>query len=165
MQFRLYVMVSVPEAKPENVYASPIILGVFDSKESAKDAWKKRPAEFKDIKSKTVHTYFEVLSSDRETLPDHVYLWASYTAYSFSEDEAPNLDFTPFSDGFYETYEDYQRKYTQVKQQKPISWRNFCEISDFIFHASNENILEKLEINKLARIPVVLTDSNDASHA
>ena len=49
MSFNLYVMVSIPEAKRENVYTPPIILGVFDSKESAKNAWKARTPEFKQI--------------------------------------------------------------------------------------------------------------------
>ena len=47
----LYVMVSIPEAKIENVFESPIILGVFDSKEAAQNAWKARTSEFKDIKA------------------------------------------------------------------------------------------------------------------
>ncbi len=42
MLFALYVMVSIPEAKIENAFTPPTVLGVFDSRESAKNAWKQR---------------------------------------------------------------------------------------------------------------------------
>lgn len=160
MSFKLYVMVSIPEAKFENVFTPPIILGVFDSKESAQNAWKQRTADFKNIKSKTVHTYYEVLSTERPALPSSVYLWATYTAYGFSREESPNLDFTPLANGFFETYKDYQIKKERLNQQNHITWRKFCEESGFVFYASNENIVEEFKINRLVKVPIELTDVN-----
>ncbi len=154
----LYVMVSIPEEKIENVYESPIILGVFDSKESAQNAWKSRVPEFKDIKAKTVHKYYEIFSTEREDLPQYIYLWATYKVYSYSEGEKPNFDFCPYACGYYETYDEYLKKKACVKEQNPISWKEFCEDSEFIFYASNEDIIEKIEINRLVRIPVQLAE-------
>ena len=150
----LYVMVSIPEAKIENVFESPIILGVFDSKETAMSAWNARTPEFKDIKAKNVHKYCETFSSERLELPQHIYLWATYYVYGFSEDEAPEFVFTPYANGYYETYDEYLTKKAWVKEQNPISQKEFCEDSGFVFYASNEDIIEKTEINRLVRIPV-----------
>lgn len=161
MSHALYVMVSIPEAKIENVFNSPIILGVFDSKETAQNAWKARGPEFKDIKAKTVHTYYETFSTEREDLPEEIYLWATYQVYSYSEGEKPEFDFHPYACGYYETYDEYLAKKTWVKEQNPLSWKTICEESDFIFYASNEDIIEKVEINRLVRIPVQLTEKND----
>lgn len=162
MTFDLYVMMSVPEAKLENVYAQPIILGVFDSKERAQNAWKQRSADFKDIKTKTVHTYYEVMPTEQDALPGRVYLWASYQAYAFSEDEKPELVFTPYANGFFASIEDYKAKKAWLQAQNPMPWRTFCEESGFIFYASNENITGEFEINRLVRVPVELTDVNRA---
>jgi len=150
----LYVMVSIPEAKIENVFESPIILGVFDSKEAAQNAWKTRTPEFKDIKAKTVHKYCETFSSEQLELPQHIYLWATYYVYGFSEDEAPEFVFMPYANGYYETYDEYLTKKAWVKEQNPISEKEFCEDNGFVFYASNEDIIEKTEINRLVRIPV-----------
>ena len=111
----LYVMVSIPEAKVENVFETPIILGVFDSKETAQNAWKARSSEFKDIKAKTIHKY-------------------------------------------YETYDEYLQKKTWLEEQKPIGARSFYEKQGWVFYASNEDIIEKIEINRLVRIPVQLAE-------
>ena len=59
----MYVMVSVPENKEENIYESPIILGCFKTKDDAKAAWKARTPAFKSIKAKTVHVYRKYLKS------------------------------------------------------------------------------------------------------
>ncbi len=158
MSFVLYVMVSIPEAKTENVYTQPIILGVFDSKESAQTAWKQRPAEFKDIKAKTVHTYCETLSTEQAVLPSKVYLWANYQAYAFSEDEKPELEFTPYASGFFASMEECEAKKAWLRAQNPIPWRSVCEESGFVFYASNANITEEFEVNRLVRVPVELTD-------
>lgn len=158
MPFALYVMVSIPEAKMENVYTQPIMLGVFDSKESAQKAWKQRPAEFKDIKSKTVHTYCETMSTEQDALPEKVYLWANYQAYAFSEDEKPELEFTPYASGFFETYEAYAAKKAWLQAQKPIPWRTVCEESGFVFYASNADIVGEFELGRLVKAPVELTN-------
>ena len=158
MSHALYVMVSVPEAKIENVFKSPIILGVFDSKETAQNAWKTRTSDFKDIKAKTVHKYYETFSSERLELPKYIYFWATYYVYGFSEDEAPEFVFMPYANGYYETYEEYSAKKAWVKEQNPISQKAFCEDSGFVFYASNEDIIEKIELNHLMRIPVQLTE-------
>lgn len=158
MLHALYVMVSIPEAKTENVFESPIILGVFDSKEAAQNAWKTRTPDFKDIKAKTVHKYCETFSAERADLPRFIYLWASYCVYSYSSDEKPQFDFCPYAGGYYETYEDYLEKKTFVKAQNTLSWKEVCDESDFVFYASNEDIIEKFEINRLVRIPVQLTE-------
>ena len=160
MSIKLYVMVSIPEANLKNIFTPPIILGVFDSKENAQNAWKKRTADFKDIKAKTIHTYYEMLSTEQLELPESVYLWATYKAYAFSEEDAPNLYFIPFYNGFFETYEDYQRQKEWLKQQNPIPFKEVCEKCGFIFYASNEDIIEKFEINRLVRVSVKLTDRN-----
>ncbi len=158
MLHALYVMVSIPEAKIENVFETPIILGVFDSKEAAQNAWKARPSDFKDIKAKTVHKYYETFSTERADLPQFIYMWATYLVYGYSSDEEPQFDFFPYAGGYYETYDDYLEKKAYVKAQNPISWKTVCEKSDFVFYASNEDIIEKIEINRLVRIPVQLTE-------
>lgn len=33
-------MVSIPEAKEENIWVEPIVLGVFETKELAREVWK-----------------------------------------------------------------------------------------------------------------------------
>lgn len=155
---RLYVMVSIPEAKVENVFDSPIILGVFDSKETAQNAWKARTPEFRDIKAKTVHKYVEMFLSDRTDLPQYIYLWATYYVYGFSEGEKPNFIFFPYNAGYYETYEEYLEKKNWVMSHNPISHKQSCDNCGWIFYASNEDIIEKIEINRLVRIPVKLTE-------
>lgn len=161
MSFNLYVMVSIPEAKQENVYTSPIILGVFDSKESAQAAWKARSAEFKPIKAKTLHTYYEVLSTEADTIPESVYVWAAYHVYAYFEGDDPQLEFTPYNCGFFETFEQYQAKKDWLDSQPTHTWREICKDSDFVFYAANENIIEKCPLNRLVQIPVGLTDRND----
>ena len=161
MLHTLYVMVSLPEAKLENVFESPMILGVFDSKENAQNAWKTRTSDFKDIKAKTVHKYYETFSTEREDLPQYIYLWATYYVYGFSEDETPEFVFMPYANGYFETYDEYSAKKAWVKEQNPISQKAFCEDSGFAFYASNEDIIEKFEINRLVKIPVQLVDKKN----
>lgn len=69
MSFGLYVMVSVPEAKIENVFHAPVILGVFDSKEAAQNAWKVRTPDFRDMKAKTLHKNVENFATESNELP------------------------------------------------------------------------------------------------
>ena len=160
MSFNLYVMVSIPEAKRENVYTSPIILGVFDSKESAKDAWKQRTPDFKHIRAKTVHTYYEVLLTEATALPHSVYLWAAYQVFAYSAEDKPTMEFVPMDCGFFESYEQYQVRRDWLDSQPTNTWREICESSDFVFYASNENIIERFELNRLVQVPVALTDIN-----
>lgn len=160
MSHALYVMVSLPEEKVENVFESPVILGVFDSKESAQNAWKKRTFDFKDIKAKTVHKYYETFSTEQENLPQYIYLWATYYVYGFSEDETPEFVFMPYANGYFETYDEYSAQKTWIKEQNPISQKEFCEDSGFVFYASNEDIIEKIEINRLVKIHVQLIEKN-----
>jgi len=162
MLYSLYTMVSVPEAKMENVLVSPILLGVFDSRETAQKVWKARPAEFKDIKAKTVHTYVETFVWEQEELPPEIYLWANYTVYGFAPDEKPEFVFTPYSAGYFETYYAYLKRKAELKALNPIPWKTVCRNSDFVFYASNEDIAEKVEINRLVRIPVELTEKSEA---
>ena len=162
MSFPLYVMVSIPAAKLENVHTQPIILGVFDSQGSAQKAWKQRPKEFKDIKTKTVHTYVETLLTEKDTLPQKVYLWANYQVYAFSEYDPPEMEFTPYACGFFETYDAYAAKKAWLQAQTPIPWRTVCEESGFVFFASNADVVGEFEINRLARVNVELIDTDHA---
>lgn len=164
MSFSLYVMVSVPEARIENVFDSPVILGVFESKEAAQAAWKARSPEFRDIKAKTVYKYVETFATERSDLPEFIYLWATYQVYGFSEEEKPEFVFMPYAAGFFETYEDYVAKKAWVMERNPISHRELCEKSGFVFYASNEDIVERIEINRLVRIPVEITEKNIQMH-
>ena len=165
MSQSMYVMVSVPEAKPENVYASPIILGVFDSKEGAQAAWKARGPEFRDIKAKTVHKYVETFLSEGTELPQFLWLWATYYVYGCAKEQTPRFVFFPYNAGFFETYEDCCRERNRVWEMNPISQKQFCETSGFVFYASNEDIVEKMEVNRLVRIPVMLTEKNGCAEA
>ena len=106
----------------------------------------------------TLDKYYETFSSEQLELPQHIYLWATYYVYGFSEDETPEFVFMPYANGYYETYDEYLAKKTWVKEQNPISQKSFCEDSGFVFYASNEDIIEKIELNRLVRIPVKLTD-------
>lgn len=160
MSFNLYVMVSIPEANIDNVFSSPIILGVFDSKETAQEAWKNRGNQFKNIKAKTVHKYCEVFPTDSTHLPSYIYLWATYYVYGSTPQDVPEFVFMPYANGFFDNYEKYVQKNNFVKAHNPISQKEFCEESDFVFYASNEDIIEKFEINKLVRVPVKLTEIN-----
>lgn len=161
MLFALYVMVSIPEAKIENVFTPPIILGVFDSRESAKNAWKQRGAEFKNIKAKTLHTYYETLETESETLPDSVYLWATYQTYHLTLEEKPVLAFTPYHQGFMDSYEKYEKQKEWLDSMPTKPWREICESSGFTFYASNDNIIEKFEMNKLVKVQIEFDEVNE----
>lgn len=158
MLYSLYVMVSIPEAKIENVLNTPVILGIFDSKETAQQAWKSRTSEFRGIKAKTVHKYCETFITERTELPQYLYLWANYHVYGFSENERPEFVFLPYDAGYFETYEDYLAKKAWVMGHNPISHREFCDRNGFVFYASNEDIIEKIALNRLVNIPVTLTE-------
>ena len=135
-------------------------MGVFDSKETAQKAWKARTPDFNDIKAKTVHKYVETFITERADMPQFIYLWATYYVDCFSEGEKPNFVFYPYNAGYYETYDEYLEKKNWVMDQNPISHKRFCEKSGFIFYAANEDIIEKIEINRLVRIPVKITEKN-----
>lgn len=69
----------------------------------------------------------------------------------------------PYDAGFYETYEDYLAKKARVMERNPISCKEFREKNGFVFYASNEDIVEKIEINRLVRIPVEITEKTARS--
>ena len=167
MSFNLYVMISIPESKIENVHIPPILLGVFDSRESAKAAWKARPDEYRDIRAKTVHVYYEVFPTERAELPSHVYMWGSYSVYRLGNTDGPiDFCFIPAYNGFFETYEDYLKWRGWLEKEHGYTdpnAREFYASWDWPFYASNNNIIERFEINRLTRIPVQLTDINDPS--
>lgn len=161
MSFNLYMMVSIPEEKREHAYDTPYILGVFDSKEKAKAAWKARTPEFKHIKAKTVHIYYEVLSTEAETLPESVYVWAYYRVHSYSILDDIHMSLIPYTNGFFETYEQYKAKRDWLDSMHGTKTREFCESVGYTFYAANDNIIEKCPLNRLVQIPVELTDRND----
>lgn len=165
MSFKLYVMVSIPEPKIENVYASPLILGVYDSKESARTAWKNRPADFKDIRAKSVHIYSEIMATELEVLPKDVWLTARYIVFQFSKDDKLQMVFYPKWDGYYASLEDYKKRMDWYLEQgidlsKALTERELCKSMQWIFYSSNENYMEQFELNKLVRVVVPLTDVN-----
>ena len=167
MSFNLYVMISIPESKIENVHIPPILLGVFDSRESAKAAWKARPDEYRDIRAKTVHVYYEVFPTERTELPSHVYMWGRYVVHGYwNADDPIQFSFIPAYNGFFETYEDYLKWRGWLEKEHGYTDpnpREFWTSSGCPYYASNNNIVERFEINRLTRIPVQLTDINDPS--
>ncbi|MBQ2667005.1 MAG: hypothetical protein IJF56_00070 [Clostridia bacterium] len=152
----MYVMVSVPENKEENIYESPIILGCFKTKDDAKAAWKARTPAFKSIKAKTVHVYYFALQTDVQEIPEIVFLCGSYTVTEYNE--ALHFDFVP-NDG-YPDIESHYNVLDWVNSLHPLSCRDFCGKSNGwqTFYASNEMFCIECPVNRLVNIPVPLTD-------
>lgn len=152
----MYVMVSVPENKVENIYESPIILGCYKTKDDAKAAWKARTPGFKSIKAKTVHVYYFDLQSDVQEIPEKVFFCGSYKVTEYSEEL--HFDFIP-NDG-YPDIESHNNVLEWVNSLHPLSCRDFCEQSNGwqTFYASNEMFCIECPVNRLVNIPVPLID-------
>ena len=152
----MYVMVSVPEVKEENIYQSPIILGCFKTKEDAKSAWKARTPEHKSIKAKTVHVYCFSLQTDVEEIPENIFFSGSYEVSEYGEE----LHFEFIPGDSYPDIESYNNLRAWLDTQSPISFRERCEQSDGweTFYASNELFCIECPVGKLVNISVLLTD-------
>lgn len=152
----MYVMVSIPENKRDNVYASPIILGCFKTKDDAKLAWKSRTPEYKSIKAKTVHIYYFNLQTDVPEIPETVFFCGTYQVSEYSG--TLHFVFTP-SDS-YSDIESYYNVLEWVNSQHPTSFRDSCERSNGwqTFYVSNELFCIECPVNRLVSIAVPLTD-------
>ncbi len=152
----MYVMVSVPESKEENIYQSPIVLGCFKTKEDARAAWKARTPEYKSIKAKTVHVYYFDLQTDVQEIPETVFFCGTYKVSK--RGGKLHFGFT-FKDS-YPDIESYYNVLEWLKTLPTISFREFCERSNGweTFYASNELFCVECPVNKLVNITVPLTD-------
>ena len=152
----MYVMVSIPEKKEDNIYQSPIILGCFKTKDDAKTAWKSRTAEFKAIKAKTVHIYYFDLQTDVPVIPETIFFCGSYYVSEYGGEL--HFNFTP--SGSYSDIESYHNLIEWINTQNTISFREFCERSDGwqTFYASNSLFCIECPVNKLVNIAVPFTD-------
>lgn len=155
---KMYVMVSVPENKEDNVYKSPIILGCFKTKDDAKAAWKSRTPEYKSIKAKTVHIYCFNLQTDVPEIPEAVFFCGTYHVSASYNSGELRFDFLP-SDS-YPDIESHLNILEWVNSQHPISFRELCEQTNRwkTFYASNEMFCIECPVNKLVNIAVPLTD-------
>lgn len=153
----MYVMVSIPEAKAENIYKSPVVLGVYKTKEDAKIAWKARTAEYKSIKAKTIHIYYFTLQTDVPEIADTIFFSGTYRVSEYGGE----LHFVFLPGDSYPDIESYYNVLAWVNQFHPISFRNFCEKSNGweTFYASNELFCIPCPVNKLVIIPVPFTDT------
>ena len=154
----MYVMVSIPEIKKENIYNSPIILGCFKTKEDAKTTWKTRTPDYKSIKAKTVHIYCFDLQTDKQEVPENVFFSGSYKV--FESDGKLHFNFIPSNS--YADIESYNNVYDWFNAQHPISFRKFCKKSNlgYIFYASNELFCIECPVGKLINISVPLIDKD-----
>ena len=150
----LYIMVSIPEAKQENIFHEPIVLGVFETKELAREAWKNRTPDYKDIRAKTVHIYYEKMQTLLEKAPNVLYAKMSYHVEQFRSDEPLRFEFIPAWDGFYESEDDIKPPHPQG-----ISSLVLCKEMGWIYRCGNSGFVTKVELNKLTRIPIPLYDS------
>lgn len=151
----LYIMVSIPEPKEENIWVEPIVLGVFETKELAREAWKNRTPDYKDIRAKTVHIYYEKMQTTRTKAPEVFYAKMIYYVEQFGKNKPLQFTFIPWWDGFFENEKDiiytYERKETEA---------GLCEEMGWIYHCGNYPFVTKLELNKLTRIPIPLYDKD-----
>ena len=152
----MYVMVSVPEIKEDNIYQSPIILGCFKTKEDAKAAWKARTPNYKSIKAKTVHIYYFNLQTDVQEIPENVFFMGSYNVSEYGGE----LHFVFIPSDSYADIESYYNVREWINTQPTISFREFCEKSNGwqTFYASNELFCIECPVGKLVNISVPLTD-------
>ena len=156
MNRSMYMMVSVPACSLETVYKPPIILGVFESKELAREAWKARPKEYRDIKAKTVHTYVETMITEGDEVPEKIWLWALYYAEQ-SHGGYLAVSCYLYDCGFMPSYEAFERQYAHLKSMNPISRQKLCEDLGYKLYAENPHIIAEFETNKLSRYTVPLT--------
>ena len=152
----MYVMVSVPEVKEENIYQLPIILGCFKTKEDAKAAWKARTPVYKSIKAKTVHVYYFDLQTDVQEIPENIFFCGSYEVSEYGEE----LHFAFVPGNSYPNIESYYNLRAWLDTQPAISFRERCEKSNGweTFYASNELFCIECPVGKLVNITVPLTD-------
>ena len=153
----MYVMVSVPEIKEDNIYQSPVILGCFKTKEDAKAAWKARTPNYKSIKAKTVHIYYFNLQTDVQEIPENVFFVGSYEVSKYGGEL--HFWFTPS-----DSYADIESYYNVCEwlnaQPTRLTFREFCEKSNGweTFYASNQLFCIECPVGKLVNISVPLTD-------
>ena len=152
----MYLMVSIPACSLETIYEPPVILGVFESRELAKEAWKARPKEYRDIKAKTVHTYVETMETEEESLPKKIWLWALYRAKQLWDGHV-SVSCYPYNNGFLPSYECFERGYAELMKMKPLPYREYCRTSGIKLFAENPHIIAEFEPNKLSRYTVPLT--------
>jgi hypothetical protein len=152
----MYVMVSIPENKEENIYESPIILGCFKTKDEAKTAWKARTPAYKSIKAKTVHIYYFNLQTDVSEIPETVFFRGSYKVSKYNGE----LHFSFIPSNSYPDIESHYNVLEWVNKQHPISFRDCCERSNGwqTFYASNELFCIECPVNRLVNISVPLID-------
>ena len=152
----MYVMVSIPEAKEDNIYKSPIILGCFKSRDDAKSAWKSRTPEYKSIKAKTVHTLYFDLQTDVPEIPETVFFCGTYHVSEYGGE----LHFVFLPDNGYPDIESYNNVLEWVNSMHPMSFRDFCKKSNGweTFYASNELFCIECPVNRLMNIAVPLAD-------
>ena len=150
---QLYIMVSVPEAKEENIWIEPIVLGVFETKELAREAWKSRTYDYKDIRAKTIHIYYEKMQTTRDKAPEVLYAKMIYYVEQFGKDKPLRFEFMPYWDGFYEHEEEINYSYESTHS-------DICKELGWIYHCGNQLFVTKLELNKLTRIPIPLYDKD-----
>ena len=152
----MYVMVSVPEVKEDNIYQSPIVLGCFKTKEDAKAAWKARTLDYKSIKAKTVHVYYFDLQTDVQEIPETIFFCGSYEVSKYGG----KLHFGFVPSNSYPDIESYYNVREWIKTIPTISFREFCERSNGwqTFYASNESFCIECPVDKLVNISVPFTD-------
>ena len=152
----MYVMVSVPEVKEDNIYQSPIVLGCFKTKEDAKAAWKARTPDYKSIKAKTVHVYCFNLQTDVQEISETVFFVGSYKVSEYGGE----LHFAFIPGDSYADIESYHNVREWLNTQPTISFREFCEKSNGweTFYASNELFCIECPVGKLVNISVPFTD-------
>ncbi len=152
----MYVMVSVPEVKKENIYKSPVILGCFKTKEDAKVAWKARTPDYKFIKAKTVHVYCFELQTDIQKIPDNVFFCGSYKVSESGEEL--HFRFTPSHS--YSDINSYYNVREWLDAQPTVKFREFCKNSNgwATFYASNELFCVECQVGKLVKIVVPFSD-------
>lgn len=150
----MYVMVSIPEIVPENRFKSPVVLGIFSTKEAARSAWKARTADYRIIKAKTVHIYYESLLTDDLHIPDTVYLVATYRAYKMYD----NLHFVFIPSHFYPDLDSYTQLKAWLDTMPTISFRDSCKSSGYEFYASNEMFCVECPVDRLIMMPIPLKD-------
>ena len=155
MNRSMYMMVSIPACSLATVYEPPVILGVFETKKLAREAWNARPKEYRDIKAKTVHTYVETMICEGETVPEKIWLWAFYDAKQYHDGEF-SFCCIPHFLGYLSSYE----RLEQLRKERnydPMFQYNLCKENGWKLYAEPHDIIAEFETNKLSRYTVPLT--------
>ena len=148
----MYVMVSVPEAIPENVRKEPVVLGAYLTKEDAKAAWKARSPEYKTIKARTVHVYGATLQTNASEIPETVYLTAVYNTANMGD----TLDFSFYPGDLYPDMASVIHFREWRSTQETIPFRELCADCGWTYYASNEDICVACPVNRLMMAAVPL---------